>query len=442
MLVDKVYKKIKSNVPSNKSYSILLAISGGIDSIVLLDILSQIQKFDKLLSNISLVFINYAINDNSHDRGELCSSLANQYKYKIIKKDSCLGVKNFESNARYERYNYLNQIANNDKIDFILTAHHKDDQIETLLMKYYDDSDWISYMGIREKYNKILRPMLDISKEKIYSYAKDNNLSWIDDPSNMDINFRRNKIRHIKLPEIYKNNSPLIDELLLRHDNAKNRFKLILNKIDVYLKEYVKNKNPDFIILSNKTINIKDSSTFKLFYKHILNNYFNGNIIKTKGFWSSYFKFIANADTGSKFILNKDFGVMKDRNHHYLYKNKYLNQNNIKINKDNDVKYWYDTQIVTSQSAISKDVEVIDVIRIPYKKFNDGIYIRNWQYGDKGYNSSQNIKKIFINNKVSLFDKMKYPIITDKDDNILCVPKLYNYYTMNSKYKAIYWIRK
>ena len=194
MLVDRIHQKLKSNLPSNKSYTILLAISGGVDSVVLLDVLSQIKKRDKLLSNISLVFIDYAINHNSHDRGGLCSSLANQYKYKIIKKDSCLGVKNFESNARYERYRYLNQVANNDKIDFILTAHHRDDQIETLLMKYYDNSDWISYIGIREKYNKIIRPMLDTSKENIFSYAKNNNLFWVEDPSNLDINFRRNEL--------------------------------------------------------------------------------------------------------------------------------------------------------------------------------------------------------------------------------------------------------
>ena len=442
MLVDKVYEKLKSNVPTNKPYTILLAISGGIDSVVLLDILSQIKKRDKFLSNISLVFINYTTNKSSFNRSELCARLAEKYKSKLIKKDSSLGIKNFESNARYERYQYLKQVANNNNIDFILTAHHRDDQIETLLMKYYDNSDWISYIGIREKYNKIIRPMLSISKENIISYAGNNSLFWIEDPSNMDINFRRNEIRHVKLPDIYKNNSKLINELLLRHNNAKDKFEITLKKVNIYLKDYVKNKTDDFIILSNQARNIEDLSTFKLFYKNILNNHFNSDIVNTEGFWSSYFNFISDANTGSKFILDKDFRVIKDRTCHYIYRNKYLNQRNIRINNKNHMEYWYDTQIITKLSALNRDVEILDIIRIPYKKFNDGIYIRNWKYGDKCYNSSRNIKKIFTNNKVSLFDKMKYPIVTDKDNNILCVPKLYNYYTMSSKYKAIYWIRK
>ena len=442
MLVDKVYKKIKSNAPSDKNYSLLVAVSGGVDSVVLLDILLQIKKRDKFLSNISLVFINYLINKNSDDRESLCYNLANKYKCKLIKKNSDLGIKNFESNARDERYKYLNNIADKENIDFIITAHHRDDQIETLLMKYYDDSDWISYIGIRERYNKIIRPMLDISKDNILSYAKKNKLLWIEDPSNLDVNFRRNEIRHIKLPEIYSNNPQLIDELLLRHNDAKHRFQLILSQITNYLKKYLKERNNDFIILSNETIQIQELSTFKLFYKHVLSDFLNSDFINTKGFWSSYFKFIANSNVGSKFILNKDFRVIKDRDKHYIYRYKYLSKNNIEINNENQIKCWYDTQIATSQNAFSNAVEVIDVIKIPYKKFNSGIYIRNWKYGDKCYNSSKNIKSLFTNNKISLFDKMKYPIITDKNDNIICVPKLYNYYNINSQYKSIYWIRK
>ena len=116
--------------------------------------------------------MNYLTNSNSIHREKPCLELSKKYKYPLIIKKSYLGSKNFESNARNERYQYLNQISEINKIDFILTAHHKDDQIETLLMKYFDKSDWISYLGIREKYNKIVRPMLNIYKNEILSYAK------------------------------------------------------------------------------------------------------------------------------------------------------------------------------------------------------------------------------------------------------------------------------
>ena len=173
MLVDKIYQNLKKNIQSNKSKSILLAISGGIDSVVLLDVLDKIKNRYELLSDISLVFIDYIANPNCSHRAELCLDLSKRYKYPLVIRKSYLGSKNFESNARNERYQYFNQISEINKIDFILTAHHKDDQTETLLMKYYDNSDWISYLGIREKYNKIIRPMLNISKNEISSYAKE-----------------------------------------------------------------------------------------------------------------------------------------------------------------------------------------------------------------------------------------------------------------------------
>ena len=67
------------------------------------------------------------------------------------------------------------------------------------------------------------------------------------------------------------------------------------------------------------------------------------------------------------------------------------------------------------------------------KKIIQGIYVRNWQNGDKCYKSSKKIKDIFINNKISSFDKIRYPIITDSNNQVLCVPNLYNYYFRDKK---------
>ena len=143
MFPDKIYKSLKNNIYTpNTSNHILLAISGGLDSVVLLDILDKIKCRYKILSNISLVYINYLTSSNSIHREKLCLELSKKYKYPLIIRKSYLDSKNFESNARNERYRYLEQISEINKINFILTAHHKNDQTETLLMKYYDKSDW------------------------------------------------------------------------------------------------------------------------------------------------------------------------------------------------------------------------------------------------------------------------------------------------------------
>ena len=76
-----------------------------------------------------------------------------------------------------------------NKIDIVLTAHHYNDQIETLLMKKNAKSDWISSLGIREEYGIIKRPLLKIRKSQILRYAKKNNLKWCDDISNLNLKF-------------------------------------------------------------------------------------------------------------------------------------------------------------------------------------------------------------------------------------------------------------
>tara|TARA_Y100000994_G_scaffold74338_1_gene61130 strand:- start:2878 stop:4203 length:1326 start_codon:yes stop_codon:yes gene_type:complete len=440
MIEDRVYQNFKDNIVS-QSNSLLLAISGGVDSIVMLDIIHKLKEKYNIISNIFLVFINYKLNENSNSREKICLKLSKKYGYPLILKKSYLSSKNFESNARNERYRYFSKILLNKDIDFVLTAHHKDDQIETLLMKYYDNSDWISYLGIRDKYNQIIRPMLDIQKDEILYYAQDNKLLWIDDPSNKDINFRRNKMRHIILPDIYRNNPGLIDDLMKLHSNAKIKFRKILNKISTYEKDYIYKIEKDFLAISNDTKKIKDISVFKIFYQHILANYLDTDIKKTSKFWLSYNEFVSNSRIGSEFILSKDFTVIKDRNLHYIYFNNYLdNSYNVKINQHSHD--WYHTQIITDNHPLNDDIELIDEIKIPYKKFIDGIHVRNWKHGDKCYNSSKSLKNIFVDNKISLFDKMTYPIITDDNDNIICVPKLYNYYDIDDKCKTIYWIRK
>ena len=146
-------------------------------------------------------------------------------------------------------------LIHND-IDYIFTAHHKDDQIETLLMKHYDKSDWISFLGIRDKYRKIIRPMLSIYKKEIISYSTHNNLFWIDDPTNYDNSFRRNKIRNIDLPKIKKTNEKLIDSLFIAHKKAKSNFNEFLSNL-IPIKKHILSKYLKIIYLFQTNFKFK-----------------------------------------------------------------------------------------------------------------------------------------------------------------------------------------
>ena len=443
MLVDKIYQNLKNDIKIHKNSNILLAISGGIDSVFLLDVLSKIKNKYNLLIDINLIFINYEINANSHSRENLCLELSKTYECSLVIKKSYLSLDNFESNARNERYQFLNDVLNDKRIDYALTAHHKDDQIETLLMKYYDKGDWVSYLGIREKYNKIIRPLLNISKEEIVSYAKENNLLWIEDPSNDDNSFRRNKVRNLILPNIKKDNPKLINQLFLKHYESKKKFKIFLDRINFYKEKFIYETSSDFIVISNDIKSLSDFVVFKLFYQSLLDNHFNENIIKTNGFWLSFLKFIKSSKTGSQFVLSNKISIIKDRSKHYIFNQSFLNKkNNIKLDNKFSTKSWYDTKITIKDYKIHNNSELLASMKIPCEKINEGIFIRNWEYGDKCYKSKKSLKTIFINNKISLFDKMKYPVIADSKNQVISVPNLYNYYSMNDDYRTIYWFKE
>ena len=170
-LVENVHKALLPLV--NRCSKILISISGGIDSTVLLDTVSKINK--EYNFKIFLLHVNYNMNPNSFKAENHCEYLAEKYKCQIEILNVNISNKNFESKARIFRYNQLNRFARKYNLDIILTAHHYDDRIETLYMKKRTNSDWLGYLGIRYRFGKIVRPMLCIPKNDIIAYSKKNN---------------------------------------------------------------------------------------------------------------------------------------------------------------------------------------------------------------------------------------------------------------------------
>ena len=443
MILKEVLKNIKSLTLENKKNSILIGVSGGVDSIFLVHVISKLNKQYNLFNEVILVYINYVSNSNSYDRLKLCEKISKTYEFPLIVRRSSLNKKNFESNARKQRYQIFTDILIQKDLDYIFTAHHKDDQIETLLMKHYDKSDWISFLGIRDKYRKIIRPMLSIYKKEVISYSIHNNLFWIEDPTNYDNSFRRNKIRNMDLPKIKKTNEKLIDSLFIAHKKAKSNFDEFLSNLVFYKRRYIKKVSRDYLLVSNKISNLKDFGYIKLFYKNIISTNFNLNKVNTNSFWISFVNFLRFSKTGSQFYLDEKICVLKDRENHYIFKTELNNEKRyIKISPIFKYNNWYDTKIVLDKKNLLIKSNIIGEFEVPTEKIIQGIYVRNWQNGDKCYKSSKKIKDIFINNKISSFDKIRYPIITDSNNQVLCVPNLYNYYSRDKNTSKIYWVKK
>lgn len=200
---------------------ILIAVSGGVDSVVLLDLLTK-QKLEKFLScqlpstsyHLSIAHFNHAMQRNADKQEKLVKQLAQKYGVDFYTEKTKKKLRS-EAEAREARYAFLNRVAEEICAERIVTAHHADDAVETILFNLIRGSGIAGLGGMNELNGKIWRPLLGVSKTKLETYAKKNKLKWVKDPTNKNLNYKRNFIRKEILPRCAKIN-PQAQEAILR----------------------------------------------------------------------------------------------------------------------------------------------------------------------------------------------------------------------------------
>lgn len=200
---------------SDVNTSIILGLSGGLDSVVLLDILSHISKNYPNIS-ITAVYINHNLQEESKSWDKTNQQLVTKYnsiKYLSFSVDiNKIEIKNkgLEAAARTARYTIFKSLVGN-KNTILLTAQHADDQAETFLLQLMRGAGpkGLAAMPKLKSFSHGLhyRPLLNIARQELETYAEQNNLTWVEDKSNQDISLDRNFLRHNILP-IIKNRWP------------------------------------------------------------------------------------------------------------------------------------------------------------------------------------------------------------------------------------------
>ena len=235
-----------------KRDNILLAVSGGPDSVVMTYILNKLKlEFD---FDIALAYFHHGIRRESDQEQEYVESLASMFKigFYTEKADILLIAKkekrSLEDVARRERYKFLTKTAKREKFNRIAVAHNSDDQAETLLQRLIRGSGLKGLKGISFKMDmngvEIVRPLLSSSRKDIEEYLKKNKISPCIDKSNFDIKFNRNKVRHELIPYIEKEFNPNIKELLCKTAaNMSQLHSFIESEIEGLFKRCVKKES-------------------------------------------------------------------------------------------------------------------------------------------------------------------------------------------------------
>lgn len=206
------------NIINPEAGKYILAVSGGVDSVVLLDILTKNrikQRYDLIVAHY-----NHGIRSDSSKDEKLVKDLATSYELEFVSAQGNLGENTSEAKARASRYQFLRKICKKYNAEKIITAHHLDDRIETVLFNLQRGTGRRGLVPF-SKNSDIIRPLKNVSKREILRYADKHNLKWREDSSNKDLKYSRNTIRHKLLPELESTNP-----------DFRNHFAHLLNELE------------------------------------------------------------------------------------------------------------------------------------------------------------------------------------------------------------------
>lgn len=171
----------------------IVAVSGGVDSVVLLDLLYNELKNPK--KDLIVAHFDHGIRADSAKDRKFVEGLARRYGLEFFYEEGRLGPEASEALAREKRYEFLKEVKSKTGADAIVTAHHKDDVVETVIINILRGTGRKGLSSLSSRPG-IIRPLLDFSKKQIADYAKRNNLVWREDATNQDERYLRNYVRH------------------------------------------------------------------------------------------------------------------------------------------------------------------------------------------------------------------------------------------------------
>lgn len=414
-MISKILKTISKYKMLEKTEKVVVGLSGGADSVSLTHALLKISREKNF--EIEAVHVNHGIRGNEAERDEnfskdFCKKLGIKLTVrKISIPEIAKRLKmSTEEAGRMARYKILKEIAGEEKRVKIATAHTLSDSIETLIMRLASGTSLKGLCGIPPTRENIIRPLIEIKREEIEEYCKENNLNFVDDSSNFERDYTRNKIRLDIIPKL-KSLNPNFENTVARTLNLlKNDEEFIEKETEKALKLNSLSEilNLPTAIKSRALLKIiKNFTKERIEEKHIKN--LENLIIKKSG---------KICIPGGKMLeLKNDEITLCKKPDEEALKWEYL----IKpLNTLTEIKTNIIIKVVNARDYSKKAGDIcIDFDKIPKNSI-----IRNRRAGDKftfkKRGLTKSIKKIFSEMKVSISRREKIPLIASGNEVIWC----------------------
>ena len=434
---------MKINTLWNKEDKIAIALSGGVDSIVLFHLL--VTEYKDSYKQLVVFHINHGLREESYEEAEFVEKFVKDFDVKFYKEELNMSDLERDSHtseemlARELRYQAFNKMAKLEGVTKLLTAHHKNDQVENILMRLLTGRSIDHSLAICEEIEMagltIYRPLLNSLKAELEEYAKEKNLHYYVDATNFDTDYTRNNIRHNIVPLLNDINSGSFDNLINfanYYQNINNNLKkAILSNKDNYIFSRDKDK---ISLVKDKFLELNEEEMYFLL-KDLITDELGVFDVKQKAIFDVVSSLKKNSGNKS-YDLKNNLKIISQYETLYIHKIEkkcYNDKIEIIIDKicGNSVYEFYQNKFIISTDA--KDSE------IGFNKSELPLLITTKKEGDRVRRGEINKKlsRIFIDEKIPKELRDTLPVIRNNKGEALGVlgigtkvnkNKIYDYY--------------
>ena len=395
---------ISNTFPALKGKKILIACSGGLDSVVLS------RLFKELNYDISLAHCNFSLRGKESDEDEkFVILLADKLSIPIFNKKfntKAYKIKHKLSTqvaARQLRYQWFEEVCTEHSFDYLATAHHLDDDLETFLINLSRGTGLRGLIGIPLINDKIIRPFLNFPRADILQYAKEKNSPWREDSSNQTSDYLRNKLRIEVIPRLKE-----VDHNLLNgfHQTQKylNDSMALVNDYMALIKNLVVDETEDGFEID--VLKLQDlPNTNALLYE----------LLAPFGFtaWDDISDLLT-AQSGKQ-IFSESHRILKNRKSLLLVENSFVHNEETYTIKESDTGIDTPINLIIEQVDKTSDYTP-SIVYLDLQKLNFPLQLRKWREGDSfypfGMKGKKKLSKFFKDEKLSLVAKEKTWVLT------------------------------
>lgn len=398
-MIARLKDHLSSEFPFLKNSKLLLAVSGGIDSMVL------VHLFQRLRYDIAIAHCNFQLRgDESRADSEFVKEYASKYDIPFYEANfdtlqyATENKLSLQVAARELRYEWFYELLDKENKDYILTAHHADDAIETFVINLIRGSGIDGFVGIPTQNKNVIRPLLTWTRDEILAYANKENCQWREDSSNLSDKYLRNKIRNNIIPFFKASNTNFLESFQNTQDHLKESQQIMMDAVDFKFRLVTHEEDGNILFEISK---LKEITSLKGYLYYWLRPYkFSA--------WDDIYDLIHFGQTG-KLIQSKTHQLLKNRGFLILSeKTLEIEESHFTIGSfDEKVNFPINLSLCQLDDIHESNTNTIfvdaELLKFP-------LTIRRWEEGDVFHpfgmqGNSKKISKYFKDEKLSLIEK-------------------------------------